>query len=185
MKPDISLQVAWLIRYQGKQLLSLQESKACIGFLGAVLLALRDAGVIRIEPAENPQRAALLLRDIPCPEHLLPFYQSLHDSTVLGFMETWTAVDFPERTKTAEDLETRLALLDEEMKELLVFIEEGKTDEPRLIFLMQHTDLIGALFSPPILWRQEDAVIQWIEENREESELIETLPLLWMLRFVQ
>ena len=184
---DFSLQVAHMIQRQGKELFSLHESKAFTGLLGAVLLALVDAEAVRIAPSDSVPRAELLVREIELPPHLQPFLESANSATVVDFMEVWTALDSTHRDSVR-------TLWNEELEEpdikgsceaKLLRMQEGEEADPRLYYLLQQSDLANALFSLPMRRIQEENLEGWMKDNPMECELIEALPSLWLMRFVQ
>lgn len=187
MYNSLSLQTAWLIRYQGKEIFSLQDSKAFIALLGAILLELEDLGAVRVEPEDAVQRAQLLPREVEVPAFLTPFLHSIEDDTVLDFMECWTAIDSPARGEAKNAFMELLAepARQKEMEEAVEALRAGERVDPRLVSLLKEADLIGAILPPPVLSEQEEERFTWGEQHPDQMQLIEALPLLWIMRFVQ
>ena len=181
MAPDISLRVACAIKKQGKHLLSPLDSKAFTGLLTAVLFALEAQGCIRIEPAEPVHHGRILLRDEPVPAHLRAFYERARGQTVLSF--------FLDCTSEPVQVDAEIAALEQKLKEEET--EQALTDhisrlldaevtDPLLFHLLEQFDGSRAIFTGPVRER-------FLQEELSESDRkrIETIPLLWMLRFVQ
>ena len=184
---DLSTRVAALIRHQGKALLSPQDSKATIALLGAVLLDLMDMNAIRLEPVDAVQRAAILKREVPLPEHLAIFHGELGEERVSGFIDAWTQSELDRNRAAAKLLTERTEAPEvrDRIREELTELQEHRCEDPRLVDLLVQSDLVGALLIPPVLEAMMPGIEAWREREEQQAQLIEALPLLWVMRYVQ
>lgn len=180
MIPDISLRTAHALQIQGKRLLSPMDSRALVGLLGAVLLAMEEGGFVRIEPAEPAHHGKILSRQAPDAPHLRLFYERAKDRSMLDFFESCTAAE--ERLHKEKEAFTA-ALEDAETAEWnrahLQRLMDGETGDTALFSLLEYSDASRALFPGPIHALLSEA------GDEEPRKWMEALPLLWMLRFVQ
>lgn len=182
MTTDISLRAAHAIQRQGKHLFSPLDSKAFVCLIGAVVFALEEVGAVRIEPAEPAHHGRILPRKMPEEAHLQAFYLRAVDKSVVAFFLDCTAEG---ETLQAEKDAFFHALASEPVKTdneaHLARLQQGETEDPLLFSLLSACDLSRGLFSPPVY----AALAETEPTDPATRTMMETLPLLWMLRFVK